>query len=126
MTDTKTENEQGKTLGEIAKEILTTPETAKTPEPNNGEMLVKHGLRVMHFRPNEHQAGMTVAYQQTNRNTIQVATAIVHPFDTFTKKVGTRLAIDNFVGGQTAYLPIRRAYGVRLGVTDTLRYYFGG
>jgi hypothetical protein len=123
MTET-TNTETGKTLGELAKDIVTQPEPTPTVEPNNGELLKLHELKIIHFRPTDNRNGMTIAFKQANRNVIEVATSIVHPFDTFTKKVGTRLAIEAFVGGRTAFLPIRNVYGQRMSVTDSLHFYF--
>jgi hypothetical protein len=124
MTNTTNETETGKTLGEVAKDILTQPEATTEPKVNNGETLRTHGLKVMHFRPTDNTNGLTVAFKQANRNVIEVATSIVHPFDTFTKKVGTRLAAEAFIGGRTAFLPIRNIYGKRMSVTDSLHFYF--
>jgi len=123
MTQTN-DTDTGKTLGELAKDIVTRPETKPAAKINNAEILKKHGLKIMHFRPTDHHAGMTIAFQQSNRNVIEVATAVVHPFDTFTKKVGTKLAAENFIAGHTAFLPIRKEYGCRLTLHETLRFYF--
>lgn len=121
MVDTTT-TETGKTLGELAKDILTT-----TPEPmedgrNNGELLAEHGLKLMHFRPGHDVPGMTVAYKLINRNVIEIATAITHPNDCFTKKIGARVAIDAFVSGRTAFVPVIYR---KKAATYTLKGYFG-
>lgn len=123
MTEEKI-TDTGKTLGELAKDIVTRPEAVAVPRINNAEIIKTHGLRIMHFRPTDHHAGLTIAFKQSNRNVLEIATAVVHPFDTFTKKTGTKLAAENFVAGRTAFLPIRKEYGCRLTIHETLRFYF--
>lgn len=124
MTEVTAPTEVGKTLSELAKEIVTQPNPTPVAKSNNGELLKLHNLKIIHFRPTDHHPGVTIAFQHTNKNVVEVATAVVHPFDTFTKKVGTKLAIENFIGGRTVFLPIRRDYGVRSTVMETLRFYF--
>ena len=118
--------ETGKTLGELAKDIVTADTTEAETTTPNGDLLKAHSLKVMHFRPGESSArhrGMTVAYRQQNRNVIEIATSIVHTADTFTKKVGTRIAVEAFVAGRTTFLPIpKHLKGTDL--THSLRYYF--
>lgn len=96
------ETETGKTLSQVAKDIL----TEETDTRNNGELLEAHGLKLVHIRPNSDFTGrgMTVAYRTLNKNVIEIATAIVHTNDTFSKKVGARIAINNFIAGRTVYI----------------------
>lgn len=96
------QTEQGKTLSEVAKDILTQEEDTR----NNGELLKAHGLKLVHIRPHNDFGGrgMTVAYKDANKNVIEIATAIVHTNDTFTKKTGARVAIENFVAGRTVFV----------------------
>ena len=108
MTGTNTTTNTGKTLGEIAQDILTTEVTQEDVRPN-GELLAEHGLNVVHFRPaEEYHNGMTVAFKTVGRNAkvIEVATALVHPLDKFTRKIGTRTAVEAFLSGRTILLPI--------------------
>lgn len=124
MTDVPTET--GKTLVEIAKDIITTEDTPEDTR-NSGELLVELGLKVIHFRPNTQYGrtlhGLTVVYKELHRNSnvIEVATAIVHPKDTFTKRTGVRLAVKAFVAGRTVCLPV--LYKKRP-ATHTLMHYF--
>jgi hypothetical protein len=123
MTQTAETTEVGKTLGTIAKDILTSPKAVAEPKVNNGELLAKHGLQVMHFHPGIGLPGMTVAYRVPFRssNVLEIATAITHPNDTFTKKIGTRIAVEAFVAGRTAYVPIVHK---KKPASLTLKHYF--
>jgi hypothetical protein len=119
--------EVGKTLGELAKDMVTmTTPTAEEIVVNNGELLAFHDLKVVHIHPSQYRKtrGMTIAYQQVNRNVLEIATSIVHPFDTFTKKTGTRLAVEAFVAGRTTYIPIRHEFDKNKAI-NSLRFYFG-
>jgi hypothetical protein len=119
--------ETGKTLKQLATDIVTSEETTETEHTPNGELLATHGLKVMHIRPNAHTGhrGMTIAYRQQHRkaSVVEIATALVHPSDTFTKKIGTRLAVESFVAGQTVLLPVARRFR-KTDVTHMLSYYF--
>lgn len=121
MNQTPSTTEEGRTLSEIAKDILTQTE----PDPrNNGELLADHGLKLVHIRPeNDFRGrGMTVAFREVNKNVIEIATAIVHTNDTFTKKVGARLAIENFIAGRTVY--VRRLFPA-MSATVSIQAMFG-
>jgi len=97
---------------------------AKTPREkiNNSGILADTGIRIMHFLPQYgvyskdyynhfpkvlRRRGMTVAYIATG-GLVEVATAVCHPRDTFTKKVGTKLAVEAFLAGQTVLLPVEK------------------
>lgn len=127
MTDTTTPTttEEGKTLAVLAKDIVGRPDE-RFPEDkrNNGELLAEHGLNVMHFLPGFDLPGMTVAYRKPFRgsNTLEIATAITHPKDTFTKRIGTRTAVEAFVSGRTIFVPITDK---RSGAIATLKFLFG-
>lgn len=67
------------------------------------------GGRIMHFRPNPnipHARGITVAYVSKNSR-VELATAVQHRADSFTKKIGTKTAIEHFLAGKTIVLPVR-------------------
>ena len=121
MEQSSSTTEEGRTLGDIAKDILTQPEADTR---NNGELLAAHGLRLVHVRPeNDFRGrGMTIAFREVNRNVIEISTAIVHTNDTFTKKVGARVAIENFVAGRTVY--IRRIFPA-MSATECVQAMFG-
>lgn len=122
--DTKDES-FGETLKEIAKRIATENGTETVDENVNiSDFLAAKGLRLVHIRPNgsdysvlKHR-GMTVIWQRVNTNVVQIATAVVHPNDQFTKRTGALVAIQHWLDGKTCYLPIHR----KNNVAQTLRY----
>ena len=64
------------------------------------------GGRIMHMRPTKWLPRVfTVAYILKSGR-IEFATAVTHKNDNFTKKVGTKLAIEHFKAGQVARLPL--------------------
>lgn len=114
--DTITIASTGATLAEVAKGIKDETEIGDGGGGciDNTELLASSGLRILHVRPYEFQFGsikqtvhngMTLAYK-INRRTIEVATAVCHRVDTFTKKVGTKTAIEHFQAGKTILVPI--------------------
>ncbi len=131
-----TEN-SGQTLHEIAKDIVTKEEE---PPVHIGNLLNEHGLAVMHVRPiqytrmqravNEltgrtsYYRPMTVVYRVPKRGdrVIEIATAVLHPLDDYSKKVGAKIAIDNFLAGKTVLIPRQPKESPVL----TLRAMFGG
>ena len=128
MTDNTT-TETGKTLAELAKDIVATPEAE--PQPNNGELLAANNLRIVHIRANPVRGtpDMTVAFRVPHRNsrTMEIATAVVHPKDYFARKVGTRTAIEAFLAGRTVRIPVvtdTRLAGPS-GPVETILYCFG-
>lgn len=119
---------EGKTLGALAKDMLTTESgTDTTPDTRTvGELLAATGLKIVHIRPYEAigHKGMTFAFKKVNHNVMEVSTAILHRNDTFTKRTGSKVAIGNFTAGKTVFLPI---IGGRKGSPiDTLKTLFGG
>lgn len=60
------------------------------------------GGKILHF--NGKRRSMTVAFIPKNGR-VEIATAITHRNDTFTKKIGTKLAIENFHEGKIINLP---------------------
>lgn len=49
---------------------------------------------------------ITVAYERINKSHIKIATAVTHRHDTFTRKVGTKVALANFAAGKVIVLPL--------------------
>lgn len=49
--------------------------------------------------------GMTLAFIAKSGR-VEVATSVQHRNDSFTKKIGTKLAIEHFIAGKTINLPI--------------------
>jgi hypothetical protein len=119
--------EDGKTLAQAARDIVTAEPVIEDTR-NNGELLKEHGLKVVHIRPDSDVfagRGMTVAYRDVNRNVIEIATAIVHTTDTFTKKIGTRIAVENFIAGRTVFVRKLRNTGYPVSSAESLQLLFG-
>ena len=83
------------------------------------EAFRKEGGGVMHFVPGKYRRrGMTVAFIPKGSR-IVVATSLTHPNDAFSKKMGTKTAIENFAAGKCIVIPcshkvhetVRRAFG---------------
>ena len=84
---------------------------ANTREKLNNSELVEEfrasGGRIYHHRPSPSGArGVTFAFVQRGSR-MEVSSAVQHRNDTFTKKIGTRLAIEHFRAGKTILLPCR-------------------
>jgi hypothetical protein len=62
------------------------------------------GGRVVHVRPDHGKRSMTVAYKLKGSR-IEFATSVQNRHDTFTKKIGTKLAIEHFHQGKTVIFP---------------------
>ncbi|QDP50578.1 MAG: hypothetical protein Tp1125DCM00d2C21254131_19 [Prokaryotic dsDNA virus sp.] len=85
----------------------TTEKKVKTDPIDNTELVEefrKEGGNIFHVREDEQHRGVTFAYKVKGRR-IEIATALTHTVDTFTKKVGTKTAIDHFHNGNTIFLP---------------------
>lgn len=100
------------TGGAPAAGIITPPQAVVKPIPvktGNGALLERYDLQVRHFRGPTllgfpRGRDFTVAFRD-NGSTIEFATSVVHPRDRFNRKIGTLLAITNFVNGQTVKVP---------------------
>lgn len=91
------------------------PAENNQPEPVNNTELVRvfaeQGGKLLHLRPRQlHNGtwtrGMTVAFK-VKGGRVELATAVQHRNDTFTKKLGTRTAIEHFNAGKTVHFPMR-------------------
>jgi hypothetical protein len=93
---------------------------ANRPAPIDNTELVRQfraeGGGVMHMRPlrlayqdGRTTRGVTVAFKKKGGR-MEIATAIQHRSDCFSKKVGTKTAIEHFHAGKTITLPIHRDY----------------
>lgn len=70
---------------------------------------VAAGLKFFHREPRDYsdgQHGLTVAYRVLRRNVIEIATAICHPNDNFSKKEGQAVATSGFIEGNTVLLHV--------------------
>lgn len=70
------------------------------------------GGGILHLRPYKDgngswTRGLTTAFKIKGRR-VEIATALTHHSDCFTKKMGTKLAIEHFRAGKTITLPISR------------------
>lgn len=80
------------------------------------------GGMILHFRPwrmnrnSQYTRGMTVAFKRFGSR-VEVATAVQHRNDTFSKKLGTKTAIEHFKAGKTVTLPVSSK-----GAVSDLRY----
>lgn len=103
----------GETLAETSRKIVA-GETKVEAEPreNNGDLLRRHGLKVYHVLPAQYDRptiaprGMSIVYRVKNRNVMEIATSVCHTVDEFQKHEGCKVAIEAFLAGRTAYLPM--------------------
>jgi hypothetical protein len=78
---------------------------------DTGALAQAENIRICHsFEPDE-PGGFTLAYRKVtphiNCRMVEVAVAYCSPHDTFSKKVGARRALDNFLDGATVLVPAR-------------------
>lgn len=68
-------------------------------------------INITHCMGSSGEGGVTIAWRKTsdtkNARMVEVAVAYCSPADTFTKKIGKELALDNFYSGQTVLVPAR-------------------
>lgn len=90
------------------------PATNKPVPIDNTELVREFRNRggcLLHVRPERIYGGgwtrgMTVAFMQKSGR-IELATSVSHRSDSFTKKIGTKTAIEHFNAGKTIFFPIR-------------------
>lgn len=91
------------------------------PEPiDNTEAVKQFGLeggRILHIRPDNGKRGMTFAYKRKGGR-VTFSTSVQHRHDAFTKKMGTKLALEHFYEGKTISLPIG---GVNTDIVNNLQ-----
>lgn len=65
------------------------------------------GIEVRHFNTeNQHKGGVTIAYQYIQGNSyVTIATSLCSKNDSYDKKIGRTLAVENFVSGKTVNIP---------------------
>lgn len=80
---------------------------------DNGKLLADNNLSVVHFGPatkiSPRDRSFTVAFRPTG-DLVEVAVSVVHPKDKFTRKIGTRTAVDKFLAGETIKIPVPRHF----------------
>lgn len=84
------------------------------------EMLLKAklcGVGIVHIKSDEggwRKGGMTIAFKKSNHyprgRMVEVAVAVCSPDDTFSRKVGTKLALEKFFSGEVIELPLLEFY----------------
>jgi len=85
------------------------------------------GILITHARAVKGKGGVTIAYRKMNAykncRMVEVAVAYCSPQDIFSKKIGTRKALDNFLTGKTIMIPAR-SVGDDDGIVAALRSIF--
>jgi len=81
------------------------------------QIAVSEGLKFIHFRPGRtphghERRGLTIAYRTPKKHTVQVATAITHPHDTFSKQMGRIVATEHFFTSQRITINFPKDWGV--------------
>ena len=84
-------------------------------EDRRQEMLLKAklcGVGIVHIKEHDtwRKGGMTVAFRKCNQyksgRMVEVAVAVCSPEDTFSRKIGTSMALQKFFSGETIELPL--------------------
>lgn len=92
----------------------------KAPPIDNTELVEafrKEGGGILHLPPSNLQPrGGTVAYK-VRGSRLEVATSLTHPNDVFSRKMGTKTAIEHFREGRTIFLPMTKKIIRRHGKT---------
>lgn len=92
------------------------PNPEPKPEPIDNTELVEQfraeGGRIYHALPyHSGRRGVTFAFK-VKGGRVEFATAVQHRNDTFTKKIGTKTAIEHFHAGKTVFLPLGKLLSV--------------
>ena len=71
-----------------------------------------HDIRICHgYDPQNNRGGVTIAYRKCsnwkNTKMVEVSLAYCSSKDSFNKKIGTQLAVDRFLVGNTVMVPVR-------------------
>ena len=79
----------------------------------------EQGGHILHVRPEQKfdrskSRGMTLAYAVKGRRAI-VAASLTHPNDGFSKKLGTKTALDHFEAGKTIVVPFEGTEALKIG-----------
>lgn len=99
----------------VGDQVIEVPVKPKAEPIDNTELVLgfrAEGGGVLHIRPCKHRdgkwtRGLTAAFKIKGRR-VEIATALTHHSDCFTKKMGTKLAIEHFRAGKTVFLPVSR------------------
>jgi hypothetical protein len=103
----------------------------KREKIDNTQLLKDTGLKIRHFHTVDRYGysrprNLTVAFKE-GRSTLEIATAVVHPSDCFSRKVGTKLACEAFCDGHRIVVPKALDFGENrpASANETLRLIFG-
>ena len=92
--------------------FISVSEYLEEPKAISADEAQAHGILIVHARSAKNKGGVTIAYRKMNAHKncrmVEVATAYCSPQDTFSKKIGTRNALTNFLMGKTVMVPARR------------------
>jgi hypothetical protein len=109
--------------------VLALAGSTPRPDPIDNSELVERfraeGGQIVHIIPKkllggQYTRGITVAFKRKSGH-IEMATAVQHRNDTFTKKMGTKTAIEHFDAGRTVSLPagpVSRHYSTAKAIKD--------
>lgn len=102
------------------------PEPKVKPAPIDNTGLVtefrSRGGMIVHVLPTQYHRGVTFAFIAHKPSRVEMASAVQHRADVFTKKQGTKNAIEHFNAGKTIVLPLRSCIRPS-DVLKTLTYY---
>lgn len=70
---------------------------------NNEALLAETGLRVVHVET--FQGRITVAYRPPTSKVLEISTSLCRKGDNFSRKFGTRQAVQHFLAGKTIFIP---------------------
>jgi len=110
MITPKNKRDDGATAHETINHIKLAEENLRK------EMLLKAqicGVGIVHIKAEDggwRKGGMTVAFKKSNRykhgRMVEVAVSVCSPEDTFSRKIGTKLALEKFFCEQVIELPL--------------------
>ena len=92
--------------------FISVSEYLEEPKAISADEAQAHGILIVHAMGYKNKGGVTIAYRKMNKHKdcrmVEVATAYCSPQDIFSKKIGTRTALTNFLMGKTIMVPARR------------------
>lgn len=98
------------------------------PEPIDNTEAVNQfrlsGGHILHIRPGfNDERGITIAFIRRGSR-ITFSTAVQHRSDAFTKKMGTKTAIEHFLAGNTVTLPLRNSFSAVTALRSLAGWFF--
>lgn len=100
----------GSMVDDSGAKIYDVQQKTKREKIDNTQLLKETGLKIRHFHTGADRFGyprmrnLTIAFKE-GRTNLEIATAVVHPSDCFSRKVGTKLACEAFQKGHTIKIP---------------------